>query len=90
MSKLGPVSFGKRESLLFLDWEAEAERNYSEKIAAAIDKEIERFIKEAEKKTARILKKRRKILERIAKVLIEKEEFENLVKKKVKIKKVKK
>ena len=94
MSKLGPISFGKRESMPFLGWEAETERNYSEKIAATIDKETERFIKEAEKKTIRILKKKRKTLERIAKILIEKEtiekeEFENLIKKKVKIKKVK-
>ena len=84
MSKLGPISFGKRESLPFLGWEQETERNYSEKIAQEIDKETERFIKEAEKKATGILKKRRKTLERIAKVLIkketiEKEEFEKLV-----------
>jgi len=85
MSKLGPVSFGKRESLPFLGWEQETERNYSEKIASAIDKETERFIKEAERKAMSILKSKKKVLERIAKVLIEKEaiekeEFENLVK----------
>ena len=95
MSKLGPISFGKKESMPFLGWEAETERNYSEKIATAIDKETERFIKEAEKKTIRILKKKRKVLERIAKVLIEKEtiekeEFEKLIKKKTRIKKLKK
>ncbi|MBZ9572903.1 cell division protein FtsH, partial [Patescibacteria group bacterium] len=84
MSKLGPISFGKKETLPFLGWEAETERNYSEKIASAIDKETERFIKEAEKKATKILKNKKRILERIAKVLIEKEtiekeEFEKLV-----------
>jgi len=86
MSKLGPVVYGQRESSPFLGWETETERNYSEKVAAEIDKETERFIKEAEKKTLNILRKKRKILERIAKTLIkketiEKEEFEKLVKK---------
>jgi len=89
MSRLGPISFGKRETLPFLGWEQEAERNYSEKVAQGIDKETERFIKEAEKKATSILKKKKKILEKIAEVLIEKEtiekeEFEKLVKGKVK------
>ncbi len=89
MSKLGPISFGKKEALPFLGWEAETERNYSEKIASAIDKETERFIKEAERKAMGILAKKKKILERVAGVLIEKEtiekeEFEKLVKGNVK------
>jgi len=85
MSKLGPISFGKREMLPFLGWEQESERNYSEKIAAQIDKETERFIKTAEKRATAILQKKKKTLEKVAKVLIEKEtiekeEFEKLVK----------
>ena len=86
MSKLGPVSFGKEFPLPFLGWQGEErERNYSEKIAAAIDKETERFIREAEKRTMKILTKKRKVLEKIAKTLIEKEtiekeEFEKLIK----------
>jgi len=89
MSKLGPVSFGKRETLPFIGWEEETERNYSERIASLIDKETEKFIKEAEKKATEILHKKRKTLEKIARVLIvketiEKEEFEKLVKGEVK------
>ena len=85
MSNLGPISFGKREMLPFLGWEQESERNYSEKIAAQIDKETERFIKTAEKRATAILQKKKKTLEKVAKVLIEKEtiekeEFEKLVK----------
>jgi len=84
MSRLGPIAFGKRETLPFLGRETEFERNYSEKIAAEIDKETKRFIKEAERKTTQILRQKRKTLERIAKVLIEKEtiekeEFEKLI-----------
>ncbi len=88
MSKLGPISFGKRESMPFLGWEQETERNYSEKIASQIDEEIQRFIKEAETKTIKLLKQKQKTLEKIAKVLIEKEtiekeEFEKLLEEKV-------
>jgi len=84
MSTLGPITFGQKESLAFLGWETETERNYSEKIAAKIDKEIERFIRDAEKRAMTILKKNKSLLEKIAKVLmeketIEKEEFEELV-----------
>lgn len=87
MSKLGPVTFGKRESVPFLGWETETERNYSEKTAAEIDHEIDRFIKEAELKATELLQRKRKTLEKIAKVLIEretieKEEFEGLIKNK--------
>ena len=85
MSKLGPVSFGKREALPFLGWEQETERNYSEKVASAIDKETERFVKQAQRKAKDVLTKKRSTLEKIAKILIEKEtiekeEFDKLVK----------
>lgn len=89
MSNLGPISFGKREVLSFLGWEQEIGRNYSEKIASQIDRETEKFIREAEKKAWQILREKRKILEKIAKILIEKEtiekeEFEKLITKKQK------
>jgi len=91
MSSLGPISFGKKEELVFLGREISEQRNYSEKVAAQIDKEVSRFIKEAEKKAKRILANNRKLLNKIAKILIkketiEREEFENLIKRKVKTK----
>ncbi|XOA42756.1 MAG: ATP-dependent zinc metalloprotease FtsH [Candidatus Nealsonbacteria bacterium] len=87
MSKLGPVSFGEKEELIFLGREISEQRNYSEKVAALIDKEVEKFIKDAEKRAKKILLKKKKLLEKIAKTLIEKEtiekeEFEKLIKKK--------
>jgi cell division protease FtsH len=87
MSSLGPVSFGEKEELVFLGKEISEQRNYSEKIAAQIDKEVAKFIKEAEEKARKILSKKRKLLEKIAKTLIEKEtiereEFENLIRQK--------
>ncbi|MDI6591598.1 MAG: ATP-dependent zinc metalloprotease FtsH [Patescibacteria group bacterium] len=84
MSSLGPIAFGQKEELIFLGRE-EIYRNFSEKVAAKIDKEIEKFVKNAEKEAKKILTKKKDLLEKIAKTLIEKEtiekeEFEKLVK----------
>jgi len=84
MSSLGPISFGEKEELVFLGKEISEERNYSEKVAAKIDKEVETIIKEAEKQAFSVLSKNKKLLEKIAKTLIEKEtiekeEFERLI-----------
>jgi cell division protease FtsH len=87
MSSLGPISFGGKEELIFLGREISEQRNYSEKVAALIDKEVSKFIKEAEKRAKKILIKRKRLLDKIAKTLIdkeiiEKEEFERLIGKK--------
>ncbi len=84
MSSLGPVSFGDKDELVFLGREITEQRNYSEKVATQIDKEVSKFIKDAENKARRILIKRKGLLEKIAKTLviketIEKDEFEELV-----------
>lgn len=84
---LGPVTFGKREELVFLGKELHEDRNYSEKVAAQIDEEISLLIKKAYEKAEQVLKKDKALLKKIAGVLmkketIEKEEFEKLVGKK--------
>ena len=76
MSSLGPISYGEKEELVFLGKEISEQRNYSEKIAAIIDKEVERFIKSAEKEAIKILLKKKQLLEKIAKTLIKKETIE--------------
>jgi len=85
MSALGPISFGEKEELVFLGKEISEQRNYSEKIAFKIDKEVEKFIKNAEKEALKVLSKKKALLEKIAKTLItketiEREEFERLIK----------
>ncbi len=87
MSELGPVTFGERESLAFLNQEFGETKNYSETMAKEIDKEVSRLLENAQKTAERIVKTKRRTLEKIAKVLIEKEtiekeEFEKLVGKK--------
>ncbi|OGZ32332.1 MAG: cell division protein FtsH [Candidatus Portnoybacteria bacterium RBG_13_40_8] len=85
--KMGPVTFGEREELIFLGKEISEGRNYSEKVAGEIDVEVEKFIRDAEKTADKILKRRKSKLILIAKRLIEKEtierrEFEELMKRK--------
>ncbi len=86
MSSLGPISFGEKEETVFLGREISEQRNYSEKVATLIDKEVEKFIRQAEIQARQILMKKKVLLEKIAKTLIEKEtierkEFEELIKK---------
>jgi len=87
VSSLGPISFGKREELVFLGKEISEQRNYSEKVATQIDEESAKLLKQAEKRARRILNKNKKILDKLAQRLIrketiEKEEFEKIVGKK--------
>jgi cell division protease FtsH len=86
--KLGPRTFGGREELVFLGREIATEKDYSEEIAAQIDKEVAKFINNAYHTAKKILTEKRKKLDQIAKQLIKKEtierkEFERLMKKKV-------
>lgn len=74
--KLGPVTLGEREELVFLGKELGEHSNYSEKIAAEIDTEIEKIITEADKKAREILTKKRALLDKIAQALIEQETIE--------------
>ena len=76
MSSLGPISFGEKEEMVFLGKEIGEQRNYSEKTAIAIDKEVENFIKEAQMRAKKILTKNKKLLNKLAQVLIEKETIE--------------
>lgn len=76
MSKLGPIALGEREELVFLGRELGEHKNYSEKIAAAIDKEIGDFISQGEARARTLLNKHRPTLEALATQLIKKETIE--------------
>jgi cell division protease FtsH len=83
--KLGPRSFGKTNEMVFLGKEMTAERDYSEEIAEKIDKEVDAFITKGMKLAQKIIKDNKKILDKIADTLIDKEtieheEFEKIIK----------
>jgi len=82
--KLGPRTFGETEDLIFLGKEISTEKNYSEKVAQEIDKEVHDFIADAAKVAQKILTEKRALLDKITnrlieKETIEKEEFEELI-----------
>ena len=85
MSSLGPIAFGEKEEMIFLGKEISEQRNYSEKVAEKIDEEIDIIIKEAQNQAQTVLSKRKALLEKVARRLVEKEiiereEFEKLIK----------
>ncbi len=82
--KLGPLTFGDREELIFLGREIAEQRNYSEKVAREIDAEVKRLVTMAHQRALETLKRHRNQLEAVAKRLlevetIEREEFEELM-----------
>jgi cell division protease FtsH len=74
--ELGPQTFGESHELIFLGKELGAEKNYSEAVAAKIDEEVRRFIDQAHKTAQKVIGSRKKVLDAIAKALIEKETLE--------------
>ncbi|PIW75454.1 MAG: cell division protein FtsH, partial [Candidatus Portnoybacteria bacterium CG_4_8_14_3_um_filter_44_10] len=83
--KIGPITFGNREEMVFLGKEIATEKDYSEKVATEIDEEVSRLIHDAQRNAAKIITEKRNLLNKIAQRLIEKEtiekeEFEELMK----------
>ena len=74
--RLGPVALGHKEELVFLGREIGEQKNYSEKVAEAIDEEIRRLIDEAYLEAQRILQEKRAVLDRLANVLVQEETIE--------------
>ncbi len=74
--KIGPVTYGERDEMVFLGRDFGSEKNYSEAMAQEIDKEISVLINGAFKNAKLILAKKIDTLHRIAKTLIEKETLE--------------
>lgn len=74
--KLGPVVLGEKEELIFLGREIHEERNYSESVAAEIDREVSAIISQAQKVATEVLKRKKQILKKIAHKLIKEETIE--------------
>ena len=75
--RLGPMTYTREPRSAHLDLGlGPRERDYSENTAQEIDSEVSRLISEAHQGATSILKKRKDFLERLAKVLLEKEVLE--------------
>ncbi|MGX2040983.1 ATP-dependent zinc metalloprotease FtsH [Methylocaldum sp. MU1018] len=71
--KLGPLTYGKRQQLAYLNVEGTEERNFSEETAQLIDAEVRGLVEEGQRRAREILTERRTTLDEIAKVLQERE-----------------
>lgn len=73
MSSMGPLSYGKKESMIFLGRDLMSHQEYSEDTARKIDAEISKIVDKAYKKSKNIILENKDKLEKIAELLLEKE-----------------
>ena len=73
MSRLGPLTFGKKEEQIFLGREIAQHRDFSEETARQIDLEVRRLIDEAYQAAHSIVESHADAMHRIAAALLERE-----------------
>ncbi|MDD4775586.1 MAG: ATP-dependent zinc metalloprotease FtsH [Syntrophomonas sp.] len=83
--ELGPLTYGHKSEEVFLGRDISRDRNYSDAVAYAIDKEAKQYMENSYKKAEHILRTNMERLNLIASILIEKEtmdadEFEEIMK----------
>ncbi len=71
--KLGPLSFGKRDEMVFLGREMTSSKDYSEETAVLIDSEVRVIIEAAHANAVRLLTENLDKLHLLAKTLLERE-----------------
>ncbi len=69
--ELGPVSFGKKEDLVFLGKEIQQQKDFSENIAWKIDQEVSRILQSGYKVAKKILNENKEALIRVSETLLE-------------------
>jgi len=74
--KLGPMTFGQKEELVFLGKEIGEQRDYSEAVAEQIDEEVRRIVHAAYQRAKDVLTEHRDQLDTVAQRLVEVETLE--------------
>ncbi|MEK7075534.1 MAG: ATP-dependent zinc metalloprotease FtsH [Patescibacteria group bacterium] len=74
--EMGPMTFGDTHEMIFLGRDLAEQRNYSEEVAAKIDKEVAKIMKQGYEVATAVLIKHRDKLDIIAKKLVEQETLE--------------
>ena len=82
--ELGPLTLGRKQETVFLGRDIARDRNYSEEVAYAIDREVRNIIDTCYHRAEKILRENMRGLHLVAQTLIEKEtlegqEFESLI-----------
>jgi cell division protease FtsH len=73
MSKLGPLSFGKKDEQIFLGREIAQHRDYSESTAVSIDGEVRGLVEQGYQVAKTLIDGNRDAVIRIAEALLERE-----------------
>ena len=74
--RLGPRTFGRRDSMVFLGRDIAEQRDYSERTAEEIDDEVRRIVEEAHERCRAVLGQHRDKLDELAVALMELETIE--------------
>ncbi|HHY57874.1 MAG TPA: ATP-dependent zinc metalloprotease FtsH [Chloroflexi bacterium] len=69
--RLGPIRYGEREEMMFLNRSFSEHRNYSDKVAQAIDEEVKQLVDEAHSRCHQLLSENWAALQRVAIRLLE-------------------
>ncbi|HWW10452.1 MAG TPA: ATP-dependent zinc metalloprotease FtsH [Candidatus Acidoferrales bacterium] len=69
--KLGPLTFGERQEMVFLGRDLGEQRNYSEDIASEIDQEVHQLVADAFLRAKQVLREREVVLRALASRLVE-------------------
>jgi cell division protease FtsH len=71
--KLGPLTYGKRQQLMYLGIQGSEEKNYSEETSRLIDSEVKMLVEEGYQRATQILSEKRDLLDNLAALLERKE-----------------
>ncbi|MGC8487494.1 MAG: ATP-dependent zinc metalloprotease FtsH [Clostridia bacterium] len=71
--ELGPMTYGTRHDQVFLGRDLMRDRDYSEEVASAIDREVRHIVMQQYDRAKGILRNHRDVLNRMAQALVEKE-----------------
>jgi ATP-dependent metalloprotease FtsH len=74
--KLGPLTFGKKEEMVFLGRELATHKDYSEQTAVLIDQEVRSIVERAHEKAASLLRNNLDKLTLLANTLLERESLD--------------
>ncbi|MFZ0662660.1 MAG: ATP-dependent zinc metalloprotease FtsH [Acidobacteriaceae bacterium] len=77
MSRLGPLTFGKKEEQIFLGREIAQHRDFSEETARQIDGEVRNLVDEAYRTAYSILDSHQEVMHRMSAALLERETIDS-------------
>jgi len=72
-TKMGSITLGRKDEMVFIGRDMMKEKNYSEQTAKMIDAEVKKIVEDCHRKALDILKKNKKYLKTMAEALLERE-----------------